>query len=69
VGTGDSAYAEAAYVVITKGRIGKPIVESAKAGSSFTSVSCASPKECYAMGTYPGPAGGKGPSVSILDKV
>lgn len=69
VGTGANAYSEAAYIVITKGRVGKPVVASTKVGSNFTSVSCASSQECYAVGTYPGPAGGNGPSVSIVDKV
>lgn len=69
VGTGIGAYTEAAYVVIAKGKVGKPVVASTTAESEFASVSCASSKECYAVGTSPGSAGVSGPLVSIVDKV
>lgn len=51
-GTGTNQSTEAAYVVITRGKIGKPVVVSTATASEFSSVSCASPKECYAVGTY-----------------
>ena len=52
VGAGENQTTEAAYVVITKGRVGKPVVASKNLASVFSAVSCASPKECYAVGTY-----------------
>lgn len=52
VGTGANQGTEAAYVVITNGRVGKPVVASKALASVFSSVSCASPRECYAVGTY-----------------
>jgi len=51
-GTGANQTTEAAYVVITKGKVGKPVLLSTETASEFSSVSCASPKECYAVGTY-----------------
>jgi hypothetical protein len=52
VGTGANQTTEAAYVVITKGKVGKPVAASKNLASEFDAVSCASPKECYAVGTY-----------------
>ena len=52
VGTGANQGTEAAYVLITNGKVGKPVVASKALASVFSAVSCASPKECYAVGTY-----------------
>ncbi len=51
-GTGSNQTTEAAYVVITSGKVGKAVVGSTEQSSAFTSVSCASSTECYAVGTY-----------------
>ena len=52
VGSGANQGTEAAYVLITNGKVGKPVVASKALASVFSSVSCASAKECYAVGTY-----------------
>ena len=52
VGVGGNQTTEAAYAVITRGKVGKPVVASKNLSSTFTGASCASPKECYAVGTY-----------------
>ena len=67
VGTGASQTTEAAYVIITKGKVGKPVVASKNLASAFGSVSCASAKECYAVGTYYNP--GTQSTASIVAKV
>ena len=51
-GKGSNQTTYAAYVIITKGRIGKPVLVSTSKGSSLITVSCASPQECYAIGSY-----------------
>jgi hypothetical protein len=68
VGTGNAARAEAAYVVITKGKAGSLVVSSTRTGSGFGSVACAAATECYAVGTYPVPIG-TGSQVSFIGKV
>lgn len=55
-GKGSNQTTYAAYVIITKGRIGRPVQVSTSKGSSLITVSCASPRECYAIGSYLDPA-------------
>jgi hypothetical protein len=67
VGTGASQTTEAAYVVITNGQVGAPVVASTKLASLFSGVSCASATECYAVGTYYRPS--TQTTASIVGKV
>jgi hypothetical protein len=66
-GTGENQTTYAAYVIINKGKIGKPVVVSSSKGSWLSTVSCASPKECYAIGSYYDPSTGAFPG--LLAKV
>jgi hypothetical protein len=66
-GTGINQTTEAAYLVINKGKAGKAVVASTEESSAFTAVSCASSKECYAVGTYFVPDSNYEPT--ITDKV
>lgn len=54
--SGGNPTTEAAYVVITKGKLGKLVVASTDLASIYGAVSCASATECYAVGTYYIPA-------------
>ena len=66
-GSGASQTTEAAYVLITKGKVSKPVVASKNLASFFDGVSCASPQECYAVGQYYIPS--IQASASIVSKV
>jgi hypothetical protein len=66
VRVGANQTTEAAYVVITKGKVGKPVAAKNLA-SVYGAVSCASPKECYAVGTYYNPT--TQTTASIVGKV
>ena len=66
-GTGTSQTTKAAYVVISKGKVGNAVVASTEDLSKFVAVSCASSKECCAVGTYFVPNSNYEPT--IVDKV
>jgi hypothetical protein len=66
-GTGGNQTTHAAYVIINKGKIRRPVVVSRSPGSDLTAVACASLKECYAIGTYYDPKTNSTPT--LLAKV
>jgi hypothetical protein len=66
-GTSSNSYTEAVYVVINRGKAGEVVVASTEHNSAFYAVSCASAKECYAVGTYY--AANSNYEPTIVDKV
>jgi hypothetical protein len=51
-GTSSNQTTHAAYAIIDKGKLRRPVVVSTILGSDLTAVACASPKKCYAIGSY-----------------